>query len=60
MKPIFTDVPGAKQALGGMGTTRLYELMKRGELKRVKDGARTLITVESLEAYAAKLVDQAA
>jgi hypothetical protein len=58
LKPKFTDVEGAKAFLC-VKTTTLYELMKSGEIERVKCGAKTLITVESLERYAAKLIEEA-
>lgn len=35
--------------------TRTYELIANGELEAVKDGARTMITVESAERRAASL-----
>jgi excisionase family DNA binding protein len=34
----------------GLGRTTIYELIKRGELPRVKIGARTLIRRQDLEA----------
>lgn len=54
MRPIFVDTAGAKQALC-CKTTKLYELINAGEIERVKLGAKTLITIESIERYAAKL-----
>ena len=39
----------------GLGTTKLYELIGAGALDARKCGARTLITGESLRAYAAAL-----
>ena len=55
----FTDVADAKKFLC-CGTTRLYELINAGEIRRVKDGAKSLILVESLERYAEKLMAKAA
>ena len=58
MKPRFTDVEGAKSFLC-CGTTSLFALMGAHEIQRVKFGAKTLITVESLELYAEKLAKAA-
>lgn len=37
-------------AASGLGRTTIYELIKRGELPRVKVGARTLIRRQDLDA----------
>ncbi|MEQ1706877.1 MAG: helix-turn-helix domain-containing protein [Terricaulis sp.] len=39
----------------GMGRTRLYDLIAAGKIEAVKDGPKTLIPVESAEAWAASL-----
>ncbi len=39
----------------GIHRTSLYELLKCGQLERVKIGRRTLITAESLTAYVGRL-----
>jgi excisionase family DNA binding protein len=39
----------------GIQRTSLYELLKCGQLERVKIGRRTLITAESLTAYVDRL-----
>jgi excisionase family DNA binding protein len=44
----------------GIGQTRLYELLKRGELKRCKVGASTRIPASSIAAWQAKLAREAA
>jgi hypothetical protein len=41
-------------AILGFGRSKLYEALGRGELTAVKDGPRTLITVESIRAYQAR------
>jgi hypothetical protein len=38
----------------GFGRSKLYEALGRGELTAVKDGTRTLITIESIRAYQAR------
>lgn len=39
----------------GVGRTRLYQLIARGQIEARKAGASTLISVESAEAWAASL-----
>ncbi|MCX7358954.1 MAG: helix-turn-helix domain-containing protein [Alphaproteobacteria bacterium] len=39
----------------GCGRTRCYELIATGKIEAVKDGPKTLIPVESAEAWAASL-----
>lgn len=39
----------------GMGRTRFYDLIAQGKIEAVKDGSKTLIPVESAEAWAASL-----
>jgi hypothetical protein len=47
-------VPKKKaQAILGMGHTKLYEELGKGNLAAVKDGGRTLVTVESILRYQA-------
>ena len=45
------SIKDAQSELGGISRTTVYELIKSGELRRVKIGARALITSESLAAY---------
>ena len=51
---LLYPVREAAQQLG-IRRTSLYELLKCGELERVKIGRRTLITAESLAAYVERL-----
>ena len=39
----------------GCGRTRCYDLIAAGKIEAVKDGPKTLIPVESAEAWAASL-----
>jgi excisionase family DNA binding protein len=55
MEPITVTVEGAKKALG-LGHTKIYELIGKGQLQTVKIGRRTLVKTDSIRA----LVDQAA
>ena len=57
--PIFCDVENAKKYLC-CGTTHLYKLLKNREILMCKDGAKTLIVVESLTNYADRLLAKAA
>lgn len=59
MTPKFCDVASAKRYLC-CGQTHLYRLLKNRDILMCKDGAKTLIVVESLEQYAAQLLAKAA
>lgn len=52
-------VPEAKQILGGIGTTTIYELMKTGQIERVNIGRRAFVTAKSLVAYLDRLSEAA-
>lgn len=47
MVPLTVTVASATSALG-IGTTKLYELIKSGDLEKIKIGRRSLITVSSI------------
>lgn len=49
IEPIAVRIPAAV-AMTGLSRSRLYELIKSGELQIAKDGASTLILVASLRA----------
>ena len=53
--PRIVPVPQAKELLGGIGTTKFYELMNNRQITRVKIGARTFITTESIDSYLDRL-----
>ncbi|WP_406813985.1 helix-turn-helix transcriptional regulator [Mycobacterium sp. M23085] len=55
----LVSIPDARLELGGIGHTTLYELVKRGELKKVNIGRRGFITAESLVAYVDRLTEAA-
>ena len=49
LPPLMDAVPRLQaQSVLHMGHNKLYGLLRRGELEAVKDGPRTLITVESI------------
>ncbi len=50
------SIPEARQLLGGIGHTTIYEIVKRGEIVKVNIGRRGFITSESLAAYMDRLI----
>lgn len=54
LKPIYVSIPEAMRLLG-IGRTKLYELVRYGDIARVHIGSKSLILVESIERYAASL-----
>jgi hypothetical protein len=46
----------AREVLGGIGHTTIYELVNRGEIMKVNIGRRGFITSESLDAYVNRLM----
>jgi excisionase family DNA binding protein len=48
-------VKGARRRLGGIGRTKVYDLIAAGKLEAVKLGSRTLITAASIEVLLASL-----
>lgn len=53
MKPIGLSISDAGRALGGASRATIYRMINRGELEAFKLGARTLVTLASIEACAA-------
>jgi len=54
LSPLMDAIPRLQaQAVLHMGHNKLYELLRRGELDAVKDGSKTLITIESIRRYQA-------
>lgn len=50
LEPISVKVPEAVR-LSGLSRSRLYELMRSGEIKFAKVGSSTLVLVESLRGF---------
>jgi Helix-turn-helix domain len=50
-RPLITSINGACELLGGVSRTTLYGLVSSGQLVKVNIGARSFITVESVERY---------
>ena len=57
LEPLAIQIPEACKMLG-CGRSKLYELIQQRELKIVKIGMRTTITVESIRSYHARLLAQ--
>ena len=55
MTPVLVEVSEAQVALGGIGRTKIAELIASGELASVKLGRRRLIPFAALEAFAERL-----
>lgn len=54
-EPIFTSIKGGQSFLS-VGHSKIYELAGRGEIELVKLDGKSLLTIESLKRYAAKLI----
>lgn len=50
LRPISVRIPAAVQ-ITGISRTKLYELIKSGDLQIVKVGSATLIPVETLQRF---------
>lgn len=55
-RSLLCTVPEAA-ALLGVGRTSIYELMKSGDLRSVKIGARRLVLRASIESFVADLLE---
>jgi hypothetical protein len=55
----IVPIPESQAYLGGIGLTKLYDLVKRGELVKVNIGRRGFITMKSLEAYVDRNIEAA-
>jgi excisionase family DNA binding protein len=58
VKELLLPVNNAAANLG-LGRTKIYELIADGDLKLVKIGKKSLITVASIEALIARLSERA-
>lgn len=48
-------LPKAQEQLGYIGRTKVFELIKRGELETVKIGRRRLVPQSSIDRYITRL-----
>jgi hypothetical protein len=56
--PLLMPYPEARKALGGIGNTKLWELIEARQLERVRIGTRAFVTAESVAAYVERLKGQ--
>jgi len=55
----LVSLTDSRRALGGIGRTKLYELVGDGQITKVNVGSRSFITADSLERYLDRLVADA-
>ncbi len=60
MQAELLSIPAAGESLGGLGRTKIYELIAAGELRTVKIGRRRLIPASAIAEYVAWLESQGA
>lgn len=61
MNPVLLPVyPDTGKALGGLGRTKVYELIQSGQLRTVKIGRRRFVPASAVEEYVARLEQQGA
>jgi hypothetical protein len=51
LEPLAVPVPTAGHLLGDKSNSEIYEAIGRGDLVALKDGRKTLITLQSIRAY---------
>ena len=51
----LVPIPDSCRVLGGIGRTKLYELINAGEIDKVHIGTRAFITRDSLEHFLARI-----
>lgn len=47
----LNDIEGTQRKLGGLGRTRIFDLMRTGELKSVKIGRRRFVPDSAIQEY---------
>lgn len=55
MQAALLPIPDAREALGGLGRTKVYELIASGELRTVKIGRRRFVPASAVEEYVSRL-----
>ena len=53
LNPILVGIPEAARLMG-LGRSKLYQILNEGELKLIKLGGRSLISVDELRSYVAE------
>ncbi len=56
----FFSIAQAREQLGSIGRTKLYELANRGDLELLKLDGKSIITGRSLRSFKQKLIAQIA
>ena len=51
MSRLAVTVPEAAEMLGGVHVNTIWSLLRRGELRRVKVGSRTVIPLDSIDTF---------
>ena len=51
MSDRLNDIEGAQQKLGGLGRTRIFDLIRTGQLASVKIGRRRFVPDSAIQAY---------
>jgi excisionase family DNA binding protein len=59
LNPILVGIPEAARLMG-LGRSKLYQILNEGELKLIKLGGRSLISVDELRSYVAEKLAKAA
>jgi hypothetical protein len=57
LEPILAPIPEGKKIIGDPCLDTVYRLIGSGQIEAKKAGRRTLLVVESLKRYAARLPD---
>lgn len=57
--PRLISIPDTGQILGGITRVAVYHLINQGNLQRVKVGRRAMITATSIDAYVARITEEA-
>ena len=51
----LVPIPEAREILGGIGHTTIYDLFSKGELQKVNLGRRSFVVAESIDSYLDRL-----
>ena len=52
--PLVCSIRDARVLLGGIGNTKVWQLVQAGELETVRIGARRMVKLDSIRALVAK------
>jgi len=57
--PLLVSVDDAAATLGGISRPKVYELINKGEIERVRIGRRSFLTLQGLTEYVNRLKESA-